>query len=123
MAVIFLLAGLLNVKNILYYASKEYDPDRFDEEKGGFPLMSSLKYSAVCMTREWVVCVDCQENESHWNNVFANQYYGTVIDPVTGQMETLIHRTTCAGGAAFEQGIWNLATLLFLIIAISAFVW
>ena len=122
MTVIFLLAGCLNVKNMLYYSSREYDPDRFDEEKGGFPLLPTLKYSTVCMTREWVVCLDCDENKDSWNSIFANKYYGTATDLVTGERTTLIQRTTCRG-AEFQQGIWNLVTLILMILLIALFMW
>eukprot|EP00804_Cyclotella_cryptica_P013338 CCRYP_005119-RB/>CCRYP_005119-RB protein AED:0.07 eAED:0.07 QI:209/1/1/1/0.77/0.7/10/1560/999 len=128
MGCILALVGLVNIANIVYYSSGAYDPTR-DEKKGNggagdfFDLLDILRFSAICTDREWVVCQEgCNEQVRYWNSIFANEYYGTAVDPTTGNEITLIHRTTCLP-AQFQQGMWNLGTLILLIVCISAYMW
>lgn len=116
MCCIFILVGCLNIANILYYSSIEYDPLTTKWE-----LLNILRFSAVCMDREWVVCEGCSDQKRYWNSIFANEYYGTAIDS-QGEEVTLINRTTC-DMAQFDQGMWNFGTLLLLIVCITAFMW
>eukprot|EP01082_Thalassiosira_pseudonana_P015471 g13944.t1.1.5e17418c g13944 g13944.t1 contig9:789813-792639(-) len=120
MAFIFILAGLINVANIMYYSSDEYDPG---EGRNNFFLLNMLQFSAICTEREWVVCdKGCKENIGAWNSIFTNSYYGKTTDPVTGEEVTVINQTTCLP-AQFDQGMWNFGTLLLLILCMSIFYW
>lgn len=83
--------------------------------------MNPLKYSTVCMTQEWVVCVDCHKCKSYLKNIFINSYYGMAVNPVTGKTQILINQMICVG-AKFEQGIQNIVTLVILTVDISLFV-
>ena len=115
----FILAfvGLLNIANIIYYSSEEYDAS----EGSYFELLDILRYSAVCTDREWVVCKDCESNKRWWKNIFAHEYYGSSTDQ-NGKPVTLISRTTCDLGR-FDQGMYNFGTLLLLILCIAVYMW
>lgn len=105
-AVILIVAGLINIPSILYYAGPEYS--------GGQNGVSSFSLigSAVCTQLEWVVCADCPEDE--WNDSPEEQNrYGTTS--VDGSPIILVLRNACVG-AQLSQGMVNLATLFFLII-------
>lgn len=119
MCCIFILVGCLNIANIFYYSSTEYDPEK--ELSSKWELLNILRFSAVCMDREWVVCQDCSDQKSYWDSIFANEYYGTATNS-QGEEVTLINRTTC-DMAQFDQGMWNFGTLLLLIVCITAFMW
>jgi hypothetical protein len=124
MGCIFVLVGAVNVANIVYYSSAAYDPSRNEKTGGGdiFELLDILRFSAICTDREWVVCQGCDAQIRYWDSIFAHEYYGTATDPSTKNNVTLIHRTTCLP-AEFQQGMWNLGTLVLLIVCISAYMW
>ncbi len=115
--VILLLAGILSIPNILYYSSDQYDPSS-NRQGDNFSLMRVLQFSTICTSREWVKCDGCKKDV--WNNVFTNSYYGTAEDPITGEIVTLINRTTCLP-AQYTQGMWNLGVLLLLIVSITMY--
>jgi hypothetical protein len=106
MAGFLLLAGLINLPNMLFYASDDYSPDGKDD------LSFSLKTSMICTTFKWVVCEDCTPNE--WNDNEQEDCFGTVEND-DGTTTTLVKENAC-DGAQFEQGIANWVTLLFLVI-------
>mmetsp|Transcript_5812 Transcript_5812/g.13266 ORF Transcript_5812/g.13266 Transcript_5812/m.13266 type:complete len:1004 (-) Transcript_5812:1353-4364(-) len=111
--VIFILAGSLNIANMIYYSSTEYDPNLT-----GFSLVDMLQYSTVCTDREWVICTQgCSENIGFWNTIFTNEYYGTSSDGTI-----LINKTKC-NPAEFTQGMVNYGTLLLLILCMSLYMW
>lgn len=109
MAGFLLIAGLINLPNILYYASDDYSPDGKDD------LSFSLKTSMVCTTFRWVVCEDCTANE--WGSNEEKDRFGTVLN-ADGTNTTLVLENDCDGGQ-FEHGIVNWLTLLLLIIGTS----
>lgn len=117
--VIFLLAGILSIPNILYYSSDQYDPSS-SRRRDNFSLLRVLQFSTICTSREWVKCDDCEEEKDVWDNVFTNSYYGTAEDANTGEIVTLINRTTCLP-AQYTQGMWNLGVLLLLIVSITMY--
>ena len=128
---IFLIAGLINVANIVYYSSAKYDPGTDGLQKSDLIVMQQL--SMVCTDREWVVCSEPKDVEDTcrdhgegddrdiWNNIFTKSYFGTAFDE-NGDEVTLINQTTCEP-ANFPQGIVNYVTLLFLIVSMSLFFW
>ena len=138
--VIFALVGCLNIANILYYASDAYDPGEGLKIFDQLNLADMLQTSAICTDREWVVCAEpdgaaetCRNNQvgglaallgderNYWDNLFANQYYGTTKD-ANGEAVTLIHRTTCRP-AEFQQGMINYGTVFLLLLAMSFLAW
>lgn len=106
-AVILIVAGLINIPSILYYAGPEYS-----DGQNGLTVFS-LTGSAVCTSTEWVVCSDCPEDE--WADTPEEQNrFGKTTD-VDGSQITLVLRNACEG-AQFSQGMLNWGTLFFLII-------
>lgn len=120
MCCIFVLVGCLNVANIIYYSSVEYDEAK--AYGSTWDLLDMVRFTAVCRSREWVVCNGCEDHVGYWDSIFANEYYGIATEEATGEEVVLISRTTC-DMAGFDQGMWNFGTLLFLIICISAYMW
>ena len=118
--IIFFQAGMINVVNMLYYASERYDAN--DERSSIISVMKILHLSAICTDREWVLCSEgCDSHPKWWDTVFTNQYYGSAINS-DGQNVILINRTTCLP-AEFQQGMVNYGTMLFLLAALSIFFW
>ena len=112
---ILLLAGILSIPNIIWYGNG-YDPS--PNRNMNFSLMTILRFSAICTTREWVKCDGCDADI--WNNTFTENYYGRGLDAATGETATLINRTTCLP-AQFAPGMWNFGVLLLLILCITAY--
>ena len=121
LCIIFVLAGALNTFNILYYSSAEYDPERGLSVEDLSKVIEMVQYSAVCLSREWVVCADCERERSWWDNVFTREYYGTADDGEGGTV-TLVHRTTCEP-AQFQEGMINYGTMFLLIACMGLFSW
>ncbi len=117
--VIFILAGLINVANMLYYVSDKYDAN--DERYADVGTMKTLFFSAICTDREWVLCSEGCEGNKWWNTIFANQYYGTATNS-DGKEVVLINRTTCLP-AEFQQGMINYGSTLFLLLCMSLYFW
>jgi hypothetical protein len=104
MAGFLLIAGLINLPNMIFFASDDYSPDGKDN------LSFTLKTSMICTTFKWVVCEDCMQNE--WNENDQEDRFGVASDGIT----TLVLKNAC-DGAQFEQGIVNWVTLLGLVIS------
>lgn len=101
MAAVLLVAGLIHLPNLVFYRSNDYSP----AGKGpGSGLSWSLRGTAVCTTKEWVVCTDCKQDE--WA-LYADRGNNTVDGPI------FIQRRACEGGN-WEQGIVNWVVLLML---------
>jgi hypothetical protein len=105
MAGFLLIAGLINLPSMLFFASDDYSPDGKDN------LSFTLKTSMICTTFKWVVCEDCTKNE--WDQNDEEDRFGVTSDGII-----LVLRNAC-DGAQFEQGIVNWVTLLLLVIAMS----
>lgn len=119
--IIFFSAGIINIANMIYYASDEYDIN--DDRSSVIKLMMLLHLSAICTDREWVLCSEgCDTHPKWWDTIFTDQYYGTAINSDDGEEVVLINRTTCLP-AEFEQGIVNYGTMLFLLLSLSIFFW
>jgi len=126
LCIIFILAGCLNIYNMIYYSSPEYDISQIE-----WNLVDMLHFSVVCTDREWVVCADttdttnengvssCKSEEAlgYWDSIFTNSYYG-----VTEDGTVLINKTTC-NPATFKQGMVNYGTLMLLILCMSLYMW
>jgi hypothetical protein len=116
MAAVMLVAGLINLPTILFFAGASYDPS---DEKSG--LLFSLRGSAVCASYRWVVCEDGQcpeekyEDSGPSRNDAAALYRGTSTDPITGEEVVLVWRNACHS-VKLVSGMINWATLWFLVI-------
>jgi len=106
-AAVMFVAGLINVPNMLYYASTDYS------ENGQASVQSFfLVGSALCTTFEWAVCRNClAEDFSH--DIEQKARLGFAPDGTV-----LVERNACHG-ARFEQGMVNYATFFFLLISMA----
>lgn len=109
-AFIALIAGCINMPNILYYASEEYS--------GSQPGVNFLlKGSAICTEQVWVPCPTCTLDEF---DRAESRIAGTTTITPEGELQTLIFalKNTC-DGAKFQVGIINMASLGFILLAIA----
>eukprot|EP00978_Attheya_sp_CCMP212_P021999 scaffold64967_cov55-Attheya_sp.AAC.4 len=114
--IIILIAGCINIPNIYYYQSQEYNQN--ENGQSGIPI--TLQGSTICTDREWVECTDCLASE--WD--FRDQEqarYATATATATAEDGTTtttayVLRTLCLG-AQMAQGMFNWATLMFLILS------
>jgi hypothetical protein len=107
LSVVLLIAGLINLPNILYYASSEYNPNGQQE------LGLTLRGSAICTTFHWVVCKDCEAWQ--FNNTDESFKFGFAEDGTK-----LVLRNGCKGGNV-PMGAVSLATFAFLALAMTLF--
>jgi len=103
--VLMIVAGLINLPNILYFAGPNYSGGQ--ETLTGFA--GGVKGSAICTETEWVLCPDCgQEGFAPYRFAEANTTNGVLKFAL---------RNTCDGPTP-SQGMVNYGTLLFLIVGI-----
>lgn len=105
LAVILIIAGLIQLPNVLYYAGSVYS-----NWQPGLRA-ATLKGTAICTLGEWVVCTTCawtQFDSFEERDRFANS-----TDPVTGETTTLVLRNAC-DRPGITQGIVNYSGLIFL---------
>lgn len=118
--IIFILAGLLNIANMMYYSSSNYDSPETRDKAIGL-LDTLLRFSTICTDREWVLCAEgCNENKDLWMNPYSSKDFATAT--VNGEEVTLINRTTC-NPATFQQGMINFGTLMLLIVCMAIYNW
>ncbi|KAL7519390.1 hypothetical protein ACHAWX_004152 [Stephanocyclus meneghinianus] len=108
-AFISLVAGLINVPNIMYFSSPHYS-----EGQSGVPWF--LKGSAVCTERVWVPCPGC-EMDDFWRS--PERIAGTTTVTPDGELQDLVFalKNTC-DGATMGVGIYNLASLGWILISL-----
>lgn len=106
----FLLAGIVNIPNIYYFASASYNSDGGGQSS---PRGWALEGSAVCTNTYWAVCADCQaiNFQGEAEHRFAVQANNTDIK--------LVLRNDCDIGAAL-QGIVNWSTWVFFALFLTA---
>ena len=110
-ALISLVAGLISLPNILYFASDIYSAN---QPNVSFLLMGS----AVCTEQVWVPCPSCSiDNFSDSRERIA----GTTTVTPEGELQPLVFalKNTC-DGATMNVGIVNLASVGFIVIATIA---
>ena len=102
-AILMILAGLMNIPNMLYFQSDDYS-------KGQEGISWFLKGSAVCNVHEFVPCIDCDEA------LFADKRrIVTVPDENNETQQTFAIMNDC-DGAIWRVGMVNFGTtLLFLV--------
>lgn len=111
-ALISLVAGLINLPNILYFASDVYSANQPD-------VSFLLKGSAICTEQVWVPCPTCPID--NYDNT-RDRIAGTItVTPDGGELQTLVFalKNTC-DGATMNVGIVNLASLGFIMLATLA---
>ena len=98
-SVMLLVAGLLNLPNMRFYASPSYSAS------GQERISVLLKGSALCTTREWVVCPDCVPEDFLEEDFRIGR---------TSDGTVLVQGNDC-NGAGMKQGLVNFATFLLLL--------
>ena len=101
LAIMFLIAGMINISNIYFFAT-EYSGDK---SRGW-----ALEGSAVCVQTYWAICNDCPEEDFRGE---AADRFGTTSDGTV-----LVERNDCEIG--LEQGIINWATWVFFFLFLTA---
>ena len=102
LAVLTLLAGLLNIPNFMYFVSDEYSAGQ-----PGVPDL--LRGSAICTETSWVPCSDCKPGDFEDRRLAVNNETNTVF----------ALKNNC-DGATLQQGMVNYATLIFMIVGLVA---
>ena len=110
-AFITLIAGCINLPNILYYASDEYS-----NSQPGVNYL--LKGSAICTEQAWVPCPTCNIDAFHYSR---SRIAGTATVTPDGELQTLVFalKNAC-DGATFRVGVMNMASLGFIVMAFVA---
>ena len=106
LAVILLITGLVNITNIHYFTSDEYNSDKSQAH-----LRLILRGTAICMNREWVECLDCNEDQWRLNP----EAFASTNNNGTGQV--YIQMNLC-DGATIIQGMINFGSLIFCMVSI-----
>mmetsp|Transcript_3284 Transcript_3284/g.4907 ORF Transcript_3284/g.4907 Transcript_3284/m.4907 type:complete len:957 (+) Transcript_3284:29-2899(+) len=101
-SVIFFLAGLLSIPNMLYFQSDEYD-NSTERDSLGF----GIQLSAACTDAEWVPCPSCDGKRD-----ISFVAKGTTSD---ANLVFVLHNKCHVG---FEQGILAFATLVCVFVSI-----
>lgn len=109
MAFGLLLAGLLSIHNLIFYASDEYDYDRWSN-RSMFISDLSLSGSAVCTSKEWVVC----DYDYCDTNVLSDNGILYARDESTGRI--FVEKSNCGDAANMENGMYNYAAMLLLLL-------
>lgn len=102
-AILTLLAGVLNIPNLVYFASESY---RGADNNG---LSGLLQASAICTDTSWVPCPDCSLGD------FTETRAVVAINRETNQEMILTLRNNCE--IKLFNGLINYATVFFLILS------
>ncbi|GKY91514.1 hypothetical protein MPSEU_000123600 [Mayamaea pseudoterrestris] len=105
LTILTLLAGLMNITNIQYFASLEYSNGQEEVSR------NLIRGSTICTNVAWVICESCTVD------LFPADRLAIGTNVATGQNVTLGRKNLC-DAATMEQGFVNYATLLFIIIGI-----
>lgn len=101
---IMLIAGLMHIPNILYFASAEYG----QEMEFSFQTYNKIG-SAICTATEWVACPTCEKK--YWVGLAGNfhRYVKTEDDLI------FVLRNYCT--IRLREGVVGFTTMVFVIIA------
>jgi hypothetical protein len=111
MAIAVLIAGIINIPNIMFYASTEYSPvtqQEYHDQNNNITssrISWSLIGSAICTTGKWVACPTCTLDDFDFEERFRLG--------VADNGEVLVLQNGCNGGN-LQQGTINMLTLVFL---------
>uniref|UniRef100_A0A7S4IST2 Uncharacterized protein n=1 Tax=Odontella aurita TaxID=265563 RepID=A0A7S4IST2_9STRA len=106
MAGILLVAGVINIAMIIYYAGDRYDSGGSKDEL----YMVLLRGTAICTDQEWVVCDDSCTRE-RWEKDLDE--FATGVDPVTGEELTFVMRNMCSR-VQLAEGMVSYGSLFFI---------
>jgi len=121
---ITVIAGLLSLYNIMYFASEEYDPNRVMGVGLGDTYSNVFTIgSAMCRSVEWVPCPDC--------NCFSRAEGDTLSDwplfrpnrcAIADGNLTFVKKNNC-DGTPWQLAATNYAALLFLVLSVLWLGW
>ena len=103
LAFLLLLAGIINIPAIMFYASTDYDPNGQESLSG-----TTLLGSAVCTTFEWVVCAKGCSQDLFNDDENEKKRFGIADDG------TILVRQNMCNGVAYETVITNWISLIFI---------
>jgi hypothetical protein len=112
LAVIFLIAGLINIPSMMYYASLDYN----DDARGGLDWI--LRGSAICTDERWAPCPTCRWHDWDYFPYKYDRYAQTLqIRKTTERLireESLhfIKVNSCSFG--YTLGFYALVSVVFL---------
>jgi hypothetical protein len=111
MTVLTLLAGLINIPNLIYFSG----PDYSESQPGVNPL---LQGSAICTNQVWVPCPDCSVSD------FEDDKDRLAVSTRAGENDnsanlTFALRNACEG-ATLQQGLVSYGTLICVLLGIVA---
>jgi len=109
MAVGLLLAGLLSIHNLLFYASDEYDYDRWSN-RSMFISDLSLMGSAICTSKEWVVC----DYDYCDTQILSENGILYAKDETSGRI--FVEKSNCGDAANMKNGMYNYGAMLLLLL-------
>lgn len=108
LAIIMLIAGLINTPNLIYYAS-----DRYNNKNEGVHAWS-LKASAICTNYAWKSCPTCTRED--WDRFPATYDRYAVSRDENGDMLTFIKINQCEVGPFV--GLVAFVSMLFVCISV-----
>ena len=120
MAVITLIAGLISIYNLVYFASDDYILDEFRAD-----IATLIQGSAVCTMTSWVPCpeCDCIEDDNARRRRATDLLLGNrcgiaedINDPTRNF--TVALRNDC-DATQWELGATNYAAIMFVFLAIG----
>ena len=117
LAVLTLIAGLVNVPNILYFASDEYSDGQTTITN---PL---LKGSAICTRTKWVPCIDCNFTTQDFAQ---DRFCSYSLSSGNNDDDDYVHGSSFitfalkndCDGATIQQGLINYCTMFVMLIGI-----
>mmetsp|Transcript_24108 Transcript_24108/g.35726 ORF Transcript_24108/g.35726 Transcript_24108/m.35726 type:complete len:1034 (-) Transcript_24108:246-3347(-) len=104
-AVLTLIAGLINIPNIVYFSGTEYSLGQYSAKS------VLIKGSAVCTNEQWVPCPNCTESN------FLEERFAISEKLVDGEYLTFALRNFC-DAATMMTGMVNYGTVWFIILGI-----
>lgn len=108
MAIGLLLAGFLQIPNWMYYASEEYDYDRWSNRSMAVSDLA-LMGSAICTSKEWVLC-DTNYCDAQVLSDIGILY---AVEENTGRI--FVEKSSCGDAANMENGMYNYAAMMLLL--------
>jgi hypothetical protein len=111
MTLLTLLAGLINIPNLIYFSGPEYS----DSQPGVNPL---LQGSAICTKQVWVPCPNCTVSD------FKDAKDRLAVSAVTGENGSTANLTfalqNACVGATLQQGLVSYGTLICVLLGVVA---
>ena len=107
LGVLLLIAGILNLPAMRYYASRDYSENKQENLDS-----TTLWGSAICTTVEWVVCEDCSATNFNDEDDYERERFAVAPDDTI-----LVLRNKCAG-VAYETVITHWVSLMFITVVV-----